>query len=187
MRRPSIASALAEIRALKLTLARLDPRAGMPVQPPSGASASGLAVVEQRLGRPLPPSYRELLSLHDGVPLFYQGASLLGTRPLARGTYVDLCRFVVETRGENERDLVPFGIDAEAEVVFAWDLAADAPGGELEVVVFMNEIGVRLDGFPTFLEMCIDMLGSDLADLEAALPASRRRNRSGPGFAIHAA
>src|SRR5262249_29251892 len=127
---------LADIRALKLSLARLDPRAGMPVQPPSGAPAFAIEGVTRRLGRPLPPSYRELLAQHDGWPGFYQGASLLGTRPLTRGTYVELVRLSLD------QHLVPFGIDARGETIFAWDLSSGARAdGELPVVVWMNEIG----------------------------------------------
>src|SRR5690242_10198795 len=50
------------IRALKLELARMDPRRGMPIAPPAGAAEAAIAGVERRLGMPLPPSYRELLS-----------------------------------------------------------------------------------------------------------------------------
>src|SRR4051812_674694 len=92
-------SLLHEIRALKLDLARLDPRAGMPVLPPAGASPAVLDGAPRHLGRPLPPSYRALLAQHDGVPQLYHGASLLGARPLARGTYVDLARMVIDAAG----------------------------------------------------------------------------------------
>src|SRR5580698_5888430 len=98
---------LAEIRAKKLSMARLDPRAGMPVMPPPGAAPSAVDAVERRLGRPLPPSYRELLAQHDGLPGFYQGASLLGTRPLSRGTYVELARLYLDA--ERGASIVPFG------------------------------------------------------------------------------
>src|SRR6185312_9291089 len=108
---------LADIRALKLSLARLDPRSGMPVQPPAGAGERAIEGAERRFGRPLPPSYRDFLSQHDGWPGFYQGASLLGTRPLSRGTYVDLVRLSLDG------NLIPFGIDAHGETIFAWDLA----------------------------------------------------------------
>src|SRR5580704_7111713 len=113
---------LAEIRAQKLVLARLDPRAGMPVQPPPGAPLRAIEAVERRMGRPLPPSYRELLAQHDGLPGFYQGASLLGTRPLSRGTYVELARLYLDA--ERGASIVPFGIDGGGEIIFAWDTAA---------------------------------------------------------------
>src|SRR5262249_26018209 len=111
---------LTEIRVKKLALARLDPLGGMPILPPAAATPAPIASVERRLGRPLPPSYRELLAQHDGVPGFYLGASLLGTRPLARGTYAELAHVDDET--EQRGALVPFGLDRAGEVVFAWDL-----------------------------------------------------------------
>ncbi|MFT3766057.1 MAG: SMI1/KNR4 family protein [Minicystis sp.] len=135
-------SLLYEIRGLKLDLARLDPRAGMPVLPPTGAAPAAIDAVERRLGCPLPPSYREMLAQHDGVPQLYQGASLLGTRPLTRGTYVDLARMVIDVPGvgaASASDLVPFGIDATGEAIFAWDRARVHEDGEIEVVVWVNE------------------------------------------------
>src|ERR1700678_604718 len=109
---------LGDIRAVKPSLARLDPRAGMPVQPPPGASLCAIEAAERRLGRPLPPSYRELLAQHDGLPGFYLGAGLLGVRPLTRGTYVDLAHLSIDV--EHTAGLVPFGVDSIGETFFAW-------------------------------------------------------------------
>ncbi len=170
---------LAEIRAQKLALARLDPRAGMPVKPPSGASAAAIEAVERRMGRPLPPSYRELLAQHDGLPGFYQGASLLGTRPLTRGTYVELARLSIDA--EKSAGLVPFGIDPAGETIFAWDTHGAGTEGELPIVVWMNEIGERVPSFAGFLELVLEMLGAEIAD-------RRRLRASGPrGLAVEAA
>ncbi|WP_438013500.1 SMI1/KNR4 family protein [Sorangium sp. So ce315] len=172
------------IRALKLELARLDPRRGMPIAPPAGASEAAIDAVERRLGMPLPPSYRELLARHDGWPQLFEGASLLGVRALARGSYMEVGRMVLElcdgeARGGGDRDaapvmargrhgarsaLVPFGIDAAAETVFAWDPEARAPDGELEVILWTNDIGLRLSGFPELLDMVKEMLAAELDD-----------------------
>jgi hypothetical protein len=155
---------LAEIRARKLVLARLDPRAGMPVLPPAGAAPVSLAGVERRLGRPLPPSYRELLLQHDGLPGFYQGAGLLGVRPLVRGTYVDTARLYLDAPG-----VIPFGIDGAGEIIFAWDTAAPRSDGELPVLVWVNEIGERVPSFPAFLELVMEMLGAEIAERQRLL------------------
>ncbi|AUX44108.1 hypothetical protein SOCE26_055700 [Sorangium cellulosum] len=173
------------IRALKLELARIDPRRGMPIAPPAGASEAAIAGAERRLGMPLPRSYRELLSRHDGWPQLFAGASLLGVRALARGTFLGVGRMVLEqceaegTRGRDDVEralaaprgragarsaLVPFGIDAAAETVFAWDTEAVGPGGELEVILWTNDIGLRLSGFPELLEVVRDMLAAELDD-----------------------
>ncbi|WP_437283361.1 SMI1/KNR4 family protein [Sorangium sp. So ce375] len=173
------------IRALKLELARMDPRRGMPIAPPAGASEAAIDGVERRLGMPLPPSYRELLSRHDGWPQLFAGASLLGVRALARGSYMDVGRMVLEhcegeeARGAGEHHgasaavrgrygarsaLVPFGIDAAAETVFAWDPEARAPDGELEIILWTNDLGLRLSGFAELLDMVKDMLAAELDD-----------------------
>lgn len=179
-------STLQEIRAKKLDLARLDPRAGMPVLPPSGAAPRAIEAVERRLGRPLPPSYRALLAQHDGVPQLYHGASLLGTRPLARGTYVDLARLVIDAPGD--ADLVPFGIDATGEAIFAWDRAAARDDGELEVVIWVNEIGERVESFPAFLDLVCAMLTAEIDDRRrVAAPASRRLPTASPSVRFAAA
>src|SRR5688572_7913807 len=119
------------IRSKRLELARLDPRSGMPTMPPPPASAASIQAVERRLGLPLPASYRAFLSVHDGWPGFFHGANLLGSAALARGTYMSVGRMAfAENTAELEdgpisvaraaSSFVPFGIDAQAEMVFGW-------------------------------------------------------------------
>jgi hypothetical protein len=171
---------LAEIRARKLVLAKLDPRSGMPVQPPPGAAPGAVEAVERRLGRPLPPSYRELLAQHDGLPGFYQGASLLGTRPLARGTYVALARLSIEGPS-----LFPFGVDTVGETIFAWETEVARADGELSIVVWVNEIGERVPSFPDFLELVLEMLGVEIAERQrhpCRTPAARPRAQAALGL-----
>lgn len=181
-------SILHEIRAQKLALARLDPRAGMPVMPPPGASPRSIEAAERRFARPLPPSYRALLALHDGVPQIYQGASLLGTRPLAQGTYVNLARLVIDAPGpEGGADLVPFGIDARGETIFAWDRSSERANGELEIVVWINDIGERVDSFPDFLELVREMLAAEIDDRRWLAPPAPRRSMAPEGHALRAA
>lgn len=173
------------IRALKLSLARLDPRRGMPIAPPPGAPEAAIAGVERRLGMPLPPSYRAMLALHDGWPQLFAGAGLLGVRALARGSFIDVARMVIgdcdvgapagageavpaldeqrDRRGVRDT-LIPFGIDAPAETVFAWDVESRRADGELDVIFWTNDIGLRLESFPDLLELLGDMLAAELDD-----------------------
>jgi hypothetical protein len=175
------------IRALKLELARIDPRGGMPVAPPAGAPEHAIAGAERRMGFALPPSYRALLSLHDGWPQVYAGAGLLGVRALSRGTFVDVARMVIDERGAGwsggrapsrgagrpqQGGLVPFGIDAEAETVFAWDTGAVRSDGEMEVLLWVNEIGVRAPSFPALLDLLADMLSAELDDRRSRAPGA---------------
>lgn len=182
---------LDEIRALKLDLARLDPRAGMPVLPPAGAAPAAIDAVERRLGRALPPSYRALLALHDGVPQLFHGVALLGARPLSRGTYVDLARMVIDAPGldlEGSRDLVPFGIDPKGEAIFAWDRAREGDDGELEVVVWLNDIGARLPSFPALLDLVREMIAAELDERRrTAIVVDRRAPLAAPAWRSAAA
>lgn len=194
-----------ELRIRKLELARLDPRGGMPIQPPSGAAEHDLVRVEHRLGRPLPPSYRAFLLAQNGWPRFFQGAALFGVLPLARGTFVEVARMVLQDAelagsssaasllGEGEdapssRErlaFIPFGMDSLAEIVIAWDLCAERADGELGVVVHTNGLGLHVDDFPSFLELCLDMLCAEIVERRAlgrcgvpSKPASAAFSRS---------
>jgi hypothetical protein len=186
----SVASCLAEIRALKLDLARLDPRAGMPVLPPPGATPAALLAVERKLGRALPAAYRELLELHDGFPQLYQGASLLSTSQLVRGSFVDVARMMIDLGepgpiGASRRRpaLVPFGIDSTAETIFAFDCGA--PTGEPGILLWMNEIGVRLDGFAPFLDFVTEMLQADVEERRRFFEPGLQRRVADPwGMAL---
>src|SRR5262252_3404480 len=157
-------STIRAIRDAKLAIARIDPRAGMPVLPPVGATERALVAVERKLRRALPPSYRAFLSLHDGWPQFLHGAGLLGVRQLTRGTYVDLARLMLGTLAEDEiqaaRSLVPFGIDSKAETIFAFDTSS--ANDELDVVVLVNDIGVRFPSFFDFLGFAYDVHAAEL-------------------------
>ena len=196
-----------EIRARKLELACIDPRGGMPIIPPRGAAEKGIAAVEARLRRPLPPSYRAFLELHDGWQELYQGASLPSVRHLARGTYEDVTRLVLDewddthgprtlessrSRGRAARrhaprgQLVPFGIDAKAETIFAWNLRAPSGDGELEVVVWINEIGERIESFPRFLDLILELLTADVEERRRRVSESRLSLGSGQRLAIPA-
>ncbi|HVY44318.1 MAG TPA: SMI1/KNR4 family protein, partial [Minicystis sp.] len=126
-------AAIAAIRSKKLELARLDPRRGMPVLPPVGATPRQIEGAERKLGRALPPSYRELLAVHDGWPELLHGASLLSAHHLARGMFDGVARSVIDV-GDRPAELVAFGADTAGETVFAWDASRPRDDGELEVV-----------------------------------------------------
>lgn len=165
------------IRNVKMELAKLDPRLGPAISPHLGAEPRAITAVERKLKRRLPPSYRAFLDAHDGWPLFFQGASLLGTRELGRDSYAELTRATFESyqtpipeigpparpEGRSEA-MIPFGIDPSASIVFAFNPAVVRPDGEMEVIVWINELGERREGFADFLTMVLEMLEADLAD-----------------------
>jgi hypothetical protein len=87
---------------------------------------------------------------------------------------------MVIEESEGGAGLVPFGIDAEAETIFAWNAGATRADGELSVMLWTNGVGVWLPSFPDLLELIADMLAAELEDRRerasgASQPAPRPR------------
>ena len=69
---------------------------------------------------------------------------------------------------------MPFGIDSQAETIFAFD--CNGSSSELGIVLWTNEIGVRLDDFGAFLDFVIEMLQADVEERRSLVePRSQRR------------
>ena len=94
---------------------------------PPGCRLRAISTVERRLRRRLPPATALFLHEHDGWPLFFQGASLLGTRELSKPSYADLTRAAFAayetpipevgppSRPEGRAEaMIPFGMDPKA-------------------------------------------------------------------------
>lgn len=168
---------IARIRQLKMELAAENPGLGPSMAPPPGAPLRAISTVERRLRRRLPPSYRAFLHEHDGWPLFFQGASLLGTRELSKPSYGDLTRaaFVAyetpipemgpPSRPEGRADaMITFGMDPAASTIFAFNPAVTRPDGEMEVIIWVNELGERQESFAEFLSTMLEMLEIDVVE-----------------------
>jgi hypothetical protein len=169
---------LIRIREMHTQISWLQPYRDLGLIPNPAASEVALARAEERLGRPLPPSYRAFLALHDGWPRFFDGASLLGSANLGHRQYEDLARAAFEAAETpvpdlgpptrpRARALIPFGADLEGTTLFAFNPAVVGPDGEYEVIAWVNEIGVRQPSFRAFLEWILDLGEQDLADLAA--------------------
>jgi hypothetical protein len=168
---------LASIRELELRILRTEPFRDFGLVPNPSATESAIAAAEARIGRALPPSYREFLAQHDGWTRFYEGASLLGTASLGLPLYGELTRSIFasaetpvpdlappsRSRSGPER-LIPFGVDADATTVFAFDADRVDANGELEVVCWINEIGVKRESFSSFLEFIEELCEAELAN-----------------------
>ncbi len=163
-----VAQLLKEIREAQAKILRTMPYRDFGLDGHKGASDTAVRVAEQRLGRPLPPSYREFLLLFDGWPRFYDGATLLGTASLGRRMYDDLARAAFEAAETPEPELgppsrfkpkvlIPFGIDMQATTLFVFNPTAVSESGEYEVIAWMNEIGLRRSSFESFLEMILEL------------------------------
>ena len=166
-------SVLSRIRTVHAEILRLAPFRDMGLVPNPGASLRKIKKAEERLGRPLPPSYRSFLSRHDGWPRFFEGATLLGTDALGKPSYEELARAVFDAAetpvphlGPPSRSrsisIIPFGIDAQATTLFAFNTDVMTPDGEYEVIAWINEIGVRRDHFPSFLELLVELSEAEL-------------------------
>jgi hypothetical protein len=176
---------IARIREVKMDLSALDPQMGPAIAPPPGAALRAISAAERRMRRRLPPSFRAFLNEHDGWPLFYQNASLLGTRELSKTIYADLTRdafTAYETpipevgppsRPEGRVEaMMPFGIDPYGTTIFAFNPAVVRPDGEMEVIVWVNELGDRYECFTDFLSTVLEMLEAEVADRRGNLKKS---------------
>jgi len=162
------------IRTLHTELLRAAPHRDLGLVPNPAASETAVASVEERIGLPLPPSYRAFLLRNDGWPRFFEGATLLGTANLGKRMYEDLARAVFEAAETPvphlgplsrvvRRPIIPFGADLDGTTLFAFNPAVARADGEYEVVAWVNEIGVRRESFEDFLEFVLDMSEAELA------------------------
>lgn len=178
---------LITIRETHTQISWLQPFRDLGLIPNPAASAVAIQRAEERLGRPLPPSYRAFLALHDGWPRFFDGASLLGTANLGHRQYEDLARAAFEAAETpipdlgpptrpRARNLIPFGADLEGTTLFAFNPQVVGPDGELEVIAWVNELGVRQPSFRAFLDWVLEVGQQDLADLLEAEAAPLARS-----------
>jgi hypothetical protein len=165
---------LRDIRHVQTEIMRTAPWRDAGLVPNPRASARAIASAEKRIGRPLPPAYREFLAEHDGWPRFFEGATLFGTANLGLRLYDQAIRAAFEaaetpvpdvgppSRAAERRVLIAFGADVQATTLFAFEGSCERADGELEVVAWINEIGVRRDSFESFLELVLELADAEL-------------------------
>jgi hypothetical protein len=164
---------LDRIRVTHSEIQRIAPFRDMGLVPNPGASKAKVKKAEERLGRPLPPSYREFLARYDGWPRFFEGATLLGTSLLGKPSYEQLAQAAFEAAetpvphlGPPSRaqrlSIIPFGIDAQATTLFAFNVDVMDANGEYEVVTWINELGMRRSSFAEFLELVLELSEAEL-------------------------
>jgi len=182
---PNLSSLLRRTKELQTEILRLAPYRDIGLVPNPAASLNAIAAVEERIAHRLPPSYREFLSLHDGWPRFFEGATLLGTANLGKRMYEDMARAVFEAAetpvphlappSRTERaPIVPFGIDLQGTTLFAFNPNVTSADGECEVVAWVNEVGVRAESFTGFLEFVVEMCEAELEGYRVPSHALRR-------------
>ena len=170
------------------------------IEPPPGASDAQIDKFERRFPAKFPPSYREVLKAHDGVPNLWGDFCLIGTvgnynakawkdsRSMmeidAEETTADLSSEAAirayEARGALVLDRhIVIGTDmSRGLLIFNTNTADDS--GEMQLVLY------RADSFPhrrfrnldAFLSFCIDEEPAELDELKvrgtAAEPASKK-------------
>lgn len=165
---------VAALRHVQTEILRLAPFRDIGLVPNPGASESAIALTEARLGVDLPPSYRAFLSLHDGWPRCFDGASLLGTACLGSRMYDEFARAAFSaaetpepTLGPPSRrrlfpHIIPFGVDLQSTTLFAFNPAVVSADGEFEVIAWINELGMRRESFTSFLELLVELAEYEL-------------------------
>lgn len=187
---------LRRIYWVQTELTELDPSRSDGLVPNAPADVEAIARAERRIGRALPPTYCAFLLEQDGWCRFFDGATLLGTKDLGKASYADLAQAAFEAAetpipeggapwsrvGGRPGDLIPFGIDPTGSTLFAFDPSSTDRFGEMSVVAWIHEIGIRSASFPEFLEAILELCEADLAMLSAVRKAeagSKKAPRSG--------
>jgi hypothetical protein len=169
---------LSSIRAIQMELKRRSPERPIGLSGNPAAPESAIVVAELRLGRRLPPSYREFLAFSDGWPRFFENASLLGTGEIGR--------YPLDSAADralaNER-LLPFGADKAGTSLFAFDTSLRLGDGELQVVAWVGGLGIDCRCFTSFLATVLQLCRAELA----AARAIEAGESSGIGAAAEAA
>jgi hypothetical protein len=157
-------SLLSSIRTIQMELKRRDPGAAIGLSGNPSAPESAILVAELRLGRRLPPSYREFLAFSDGWTNFFNGASLLGTGEIGRTSSASHERLLARGR------LLPFGADRSGASLFAFDTSVRLADGELGVVSWVGGLGLDCRCFTSFLATVLQLCRAELSTARGADP-----------------
>lgn len=157
---------LSSIRAIQMELKRRQPERGIGLSGNPSAPESAILVTELRLGRKLPPSYREFLGFSDGWTSFFNGASLLGTGELGRAGALTEGHERLLARGR----LLPFGSDRDGASLFAFDTSVRLGDGELGVVAWVGGLGIDCRCFTSFLATVLQLCRAELSAEKASDP-----------------
>ena len=164
---------LGSIRAIQMELKRLQPERGIGLSGNPSAPESAIVVTELRLGRKLPPSYREFLGFSDGWSGFFDGVNLLGTGELGRNGQLMPSHEQLLARGR----LLPFGADRCGSSLFAFDTSVRLADGELGVVAWVGGLGIDCRCFTSFLATVLQLCRAELSNAKAIEPLAEAAPR----------
>jgi hypothetical protein len=169
---PRWRSVLAGIRAVQMEVKRLAPDRSIGLAGNPAAPESAIVVAELRLGRRLPPSYREFLAFSDGWPSFFERANLLGTGEIGRTDFLGATGQLDAIPGR----LLPFGSDRAGTALFAFDTIHRLGDGEMPVVAWVGGLGFDCRCFTSFLATVLQLCRSELTALRATgIPEAANR------------
>jgi hypothetical protein len=176
---PRWRSLLASIRALQMELKRTIPERNIGLAGNPAAPESAIMVAELRLGRRLPPSYREFLAFSDGWPHFFEETSLLGTRDIGRAPARRTAPAPAQSSSGADK-LLAFGTDQSGATLFAFDASAGIDG-ELPVIAWLGGLGLSCTCFTAFLATVLQLSRAELASAKnrSASPAAARFIKTG--------
>lgn len=163
---PRWRSLVGRVRAIQMELKRLCPERRIGLAGNPGAPENAIVVAELRLGRRLPPSYREFLAFSDGWPDFFESTSLLGTRDIGRQRTEAPSSSL--RSGRRAESWLPFGVDRSGATLFAFDISASRAGDELPVVAWLGGLGLSCTCFTAFLATVLQLCRAELASLKAS-------------------
>ena len=174
------------IRETNTEILRLAPFRDFGLVANPGAAEGAIALAEERLAAPLPPSYRAFLRAHAGWPRFFEGASLHGTACLGNRLYDEFARaaFIAAETPEpglgplplrrEYPQIIPFGVDLQSTTLFAFNRQVVSRDGEYEIIAWINELGMRRESFPSFLELLLELSECELDAQRGAADLFRR-------------
>ena len=179
-----------KVGSLKSTMAeimRSAPYRDFGLVPNQAASEEALASCDQLLGESLPPSYRSFLLQHDGWCRFLDGASLFGAAQIAAKSYrasemaamsvrepVNAGGGPLSVRHLKSKAAIVFGIDPQQTTLFAFDPNHRSEDGEMPVVAWIAEVGLRFTNFTEFFAWVAQQCSDELRDFAVSQPTMRK-------------
>jgi len=150
-------------------LASLPDYSHLRVEPGAPATADALAAYERHLGRPLPPSYRAFLELHDGYRgLAYPGDMLAIGDLLPGGKSAEAISKWRERSlrwgAEETREAIPIANLGQPNNWVFLDPTRPRARGELTVVEWEPEDTTEYPDLVAFLEECLETVKYGIAE-----------------------
>lgn len=127
--------------------------------------------VQRAFGTELPRSYRQFLHTYDGWPGLFAGTSLLSLGELMNGAYLHRATSFVDDEdmtptpsyvslcvpGWLRPGMIPVAVDAAGQVAFALDPESCSDDGEMEIVMWIAGLGMRVSSFAQMLQQVCDL------------------------------